>query len=95
MSELQRLNHVKWHHVKNFKYTIGEDLECKLEVQNEYCSHAIMVLVKEKNSKSKRKTSTKLDKEWITVDHIPEDLTEILFPLVRSPCLFLFYFLRQ
>ena len=40
-------------------YTIYEELECKLEVQNKYSSHAIMVLAKEKNKKSKRKTSKK------------------------------------
>ena len=60
-------------------YTIGEELECKLEVQNKYSSHAIMVLAKEKNKKSKRKTSKKSNKEWITVGHIPDALVEILF----------------
>ena len=60
-------------------YTIYEELECKLEVQNKYSSHAIMVLAKEKNKKSKRKTSKKSNKEWITVGHIPDALVEILF----------------
>ena len=60
-------------------YTIGEELECKLEVQNKYSSHAIMVLAKEKNKNSKRKTSKKSNKEWITVGHIPDALVEILF----------------
>ena len=63
-------------------YTIGEELECKLEVQNKYSSHAIMVLAKEKNKKSKRKTSKKSNKEWITVGHIPDALVEILFWLM-------------
>ena len=60
-------------------YTIYEELECKLEVQNKYSSHAIMVLAKEKNKNSKRKTSKKSNKEWITVGHIPDALVEILF----------------
>ena len=60
-------------------YTIDEELECKLEVQNKYSSHAIMVLAKEKNKNSKRKTSKKSNKEWITVGHIPDALVEILF----------------
>ena len=63
-------------------YTIGEELECKLEVQNKYSSHAIMVLAKEKNKNSKRKTSKKSNKEWITVGHIPDALVEILFWLM-------------
>ena len=36
-------------------------MECKLEAQNKYSNHAIMVLEEEKNKKSKRKTS----KNWI------------------------------
>ena len=63
-------------------YTIYEELECKLEVQNKYSSHAIMVLAKEKNKNSKRKTSKKSNKEWITVGHIPDALVEILFWLM-------------
>ena len=53
---------VKGHHVNNYKYTIGEELECKLEVQNRYSTHAIMALANEKNEKSKGKTSKKLNK---------------------------------
>ena len=63
---------VKGHLVNNYKYTTGEELECKLEAQNKYSSDAIMVLAKEKNKKSKGKTYKKSDKEWITVGHIPD-----------------------
>ena len=46
---------VKGHHINNYKYTIDEELECKLEAQNKYNSHAVMELAKKKNKKSKRK----------------------------------------
>ena len=46
--------------------------------------HAIMVLAREKNKKSKRKTSKKLDKAWTTVSHIPDALAEILIPLMKT-----------
>ena len=79
---------VKGHHVNNYKYTIGEELGCKLEVQNRYSTHTIMALANEKNEKSKGKTSKKLNKarssEWITVGHIPDDLVVILFPLMKT-----------
>ena len=68
---------VKGRHVNNYKYMIGEELECKLEAQNKYSSHAIIVLAKEKNKKSKGKTCKKLNKGWITVGHIPNALVEI------------------
>ena len=42
---------VKVHHVNNCKYTIGEELECKLEAQNIYSSQANMVMAKEKKQK--------------------------------------------
>ena len=34
--------------------------------------------------KVKRKNKQKLDKEWITVGHIPDALVEILFPLMNN-----------
>lgn len=51
---------------------IGGELDCKLQAQNKYSSRAIMVLAKQKNKKSKGKTSKKMDKEWIIVGHIPD-----------------------
>ena len=41
---------------------IGGELDCKLQAQNKYSSRAIMVLAKQKNKKSKGKTSKKMDK---------------------------------
>ena len=52
---------VKGYHVNNQKSRIDEELEQKLEAQNEYCSHAIMVMAKEENKKSNGKTSKKSD----------------------------------
>ena len=69
--------------VNNYKYTIGEELECKLEAQSKYSSHAIMVLAKDKNKKSKGKTSKKPDKEWIKIGHIRYALDEMLLPLMK------------
>ena len=43
-----------------------------------------MVLAKEKNKKLRGKTSKNLDKEWITVGHIPDALAEILFPVMKT-----------
>ena len=48
-------------YLNNYKYTIGEELECKLEVENKYSSHAIVVLAKEKNKNRKEKR----EKNWI------------------------------
>ena len=70
--------------LNNYKYTISKELECKLEVENKYSSHTIMVLAKEKNKKSKGKTRKKLDKVWIRFGHIPDALAEILFPLMKT-----------
>ena len=75
---------VKGYNVSNYKYMIGEVLECKFEVENKYSSHAIMLLGMEKNKKSKGKTSKESDKEWIKVDHIPDALAEILFSLLKE-----------
>ena len=46
---------VKGHHVNNYKYTIGQELECKLQAQNKYNSHATMVLAKEETKSQKEK----------------------------------------
>ena len=53
---------LKVHHVNNYKYTFGEELECKPKAQNKYSTHAIMVLAKNKNKNSKGKTSKNPDK---------------------------------
>ena len=37
---------VKGHHVNNYKYTIGEKLEYKLDAQTKYSNHIIMILAK-------------------------------------------------
>ena len=37
-----------------------------------------------RKQKVKKKTSKRLDKEWITVGHIPDALAEILFPLMKT-----------
>ena len=60
---------VKGYQVNYYKYRIGEELECKLEAQDKYSSHAIIVLAKEKNKKLKGKTSKNSNKEWITIGH--------------------------
>ena len=50
---------VKGQHVNNYKYTIEKELECKLEAQNKYSSHAIMVLAKKK-TKSQKENKQKI-----------------------------------
>ena len=63
LSRIARLkSRLKVHHVNNYKYTIGDKLECKPKAQNKYSSHAIMVLAKKKNKNSKGKTSKNSDK---------------------------------
>ena len=72
---------VKGHHVNSYNYKIGEELECKFEAPNKYINHGID---EGKNKNSKRKTSKRSYKEWITVGHIPNALAEILFPLMKT-----------
>ena len=52
---------VQGHHVNSYKNTISEELECKLEAQNKYGSHVIMVLAKKKKQRVKRKNKKKIE----------------------------------
>ena len=48
---------IKGHHVYGHDYTIGEELECKLEPNNQHSRHAIVV---------------KTLNDGIVVGHVPE-----------------------
>ena len=62
------LSRVKGHHVYQYN-TVGEDFSCEMEPSNIYSKNPIAV--KEKNSNK-------------IVGHIPEPLSKILYPLMKS-----------
>ena len=74
---------VKGHHVNNYRYRIGEELQCSPETTNRYSDHAILVLAKKNNKKIKGKASRTSDRS-ITVGHVPDVLAEVLFPLMHT-----------
>ena len=79
---------IKGHHVNNYDYRIGEELQCKLETKNKYSDHAILVLAKKNGKKTKGKACKKSD-EWTTVGHVPDAFAEVLFPLMKTWKLYL------
>ena len=60
---------IKEHHTYNHDYFVGEELICELKFTNNYSYNSIEV-------KSKNK--------GVTVDHVPEVLAAILFPLRKA-----------
>ena len=74
---------VKGHHVNNYNYRIGEELQCRLETKNKYSDHAVVVLAKKKNKTLKGK-ATRTSNESNTVGHVPDVLAEVLFPLMKT-----------
>ena len=55
-------------------------MEWKLEAQNKYRT----LTIKEKTKSQNEKIIQKTDKERTTVGHIPDALTKILFPLMKT-----------
>ena len=74
---------IKVHHVNNYDYKIGEELQCKIETENKYSDHAILVLAKKNNKKLKGEACGKSD-EWTTVGHVPDVFAQVLFPLMKT-----------
>ena len=72
---------IKVDNANNYKYTVGEELECKLEGQSKYNSHLVVVFAKEthKSNKKGKKTDRK-----ITVGHVLDVLAEVLFLFVAT-----------
>ena len=63
---------VEGHHVYEYKYAVGEELECFIDTHNKYSTNAIKV---ESNAGKKEKQ---------LVGHVPEPLAKILHPLMKD-----------
>ena len=60
---------IKGHNVYEHDYSVGEELDCKLEPNNQHSRHAIVV---------------KTLNDGTVVGHVPEALTKKLQPLIKS-----------
>ena len=65
-------SHIKGHY--NYKYKVGEELECLREPENEFSKHAISVNTEE----------TQRNEQKIFFLHMPDVLSEMVFKLLSE-----------
>ena len=65
---------IKGHHHYNYKYKVGEELECLREPENEFSKHATSVNTEE----------TQRNEQKRIVGHMPDALSEMVFKLLSE-----------